>query len=283
VPVNTCLTLFLLCPLCASPQGATDRVQSHALAVSSSFCDQQAQAIIPRPASFSYRNQQNPQGWQVCQPSLVQILFLLLSFIIAFLHLGCAKEYFPRNSDYVYEKKYHGLAQLEIKKIADEDVTFISVRCPVGPHHDFQTLTAEELEALPEVVEPTKSCCFAMPARDVCKLVCRSSSSSVRTIDGPLARCALAPLSTDKLFCFYRVTARRKRCCTTGQLRIHISLLRLMFTLRSRCKSLSRQSKSTFKGLIFRLDTSIAFHKYTPLQDSVIPVAARVNVDYVHS
>ena len=217
----------------------------------------------------------NPRWFKSCSFCCPSLLHYCIS--------GCAKEYFPHNSDYVYEKKYHGLAQLEIKKIADEDVTFISVRCPVGPHHDFQTLTAEELEALPEVVEPTKLFCFAMPAGDLCKLVCRSSSSSIRTIDGPLARCALAPLSTDKLFCFYRVTARRKRCCTTGQLRIHISLLRLMFTLRSRCKSLSRQSKSTFKGLIFRLDTSIAFHQYTPLQDSVIHVAARVNVDYVHS
>lgn len=59
----------------------------------------------------------------------------------------------PRISDYVYEKKYHGLAQLEIKKIADEDVTFISIRCPVGPHYDFQTITPEELEALPEVIQ----------------------------------------------------------------------------------------------------------------------------------
>lgn len=55
------------------------------------------------------------------------------------------------NSDYVYEKKYHGFAQLEIKQIADEDVTFISVRCPIGAHYDFQTVTEEELEQLPEV------------------------------------------------------------------------------------------------------------------------------------
>jgi hypothetical protein len=92
---------------------------------------------------------------------------VVLDYCIFASRLCCAKNDFPRNSDYVYEKKYHGLAQLEIKKIADEDVTFISVRCPVGPHHDFQTLTAEELEALPEVVEPTKSC-FAMPAGDLC-------------------------------------------------------------------------------------------------------------------
>jgi hypothetical protein len=51
--------------------------------------------------------------------------------------------------DYVYRRKYHGLAEPDLSGLLAPGATRIVVRCPIGPHSDYGRPGPEELEACP--------------------------------------------------------------------------------------------------------------------------------------